>query len=162
MHGDNVAGCLAPAPRLRLRLFATPLGVANPVWLDDPEFDIERHVTRVKTAEPVSRGGLEQIVAGLMANPLNRAHPLWHLDVIERLENDSMALVWRVHHCLADGTTCVRLASAVLWGETADEPPPTSVSWRPRAEPGPVALLALGLMDRAGQAPWCIASRPAL
>jgi WS/DGAT/MGAT family acyltransferase len=143
---------LDAAPRLRQRLVATPLRVAHPVWLDDPEFDIERHVTRVEMAEPASRDALAPIVAGLMADRLDRAHPLWHLDVVEQLEHNSMALIWRVHHCLADGTTCVRLASAVLWSASPDELSPASSSWRPHAGPSAVALLALGLKARAGQA----------
>jgi WS/DGAT/MGAT family acyltransferase len=122
------------------------------VWLDDPEFDIERHVTRAPMAEPARRDALEPIVAGLMADRLDRAHPLWHLDVVEQLEHDSMALIWRVHHCLADGTTCVRLASAVLWSASPDERSPASSSWRPRTDPSAGALLALGLKARAGQA----------
>jgi WS/DGAT/MGAT family acyltransferase len=148
---EHISARLDAAPRLRQRLVATPLRVAHPVWLDDPEFEIERHVTRVEMAEPASRDALEPIVASLMAERLDRAHPLWHLDVVEQLEHDSMALIWRVHHCLADGTTCVRLASAVLWSAGPDEPSPAPSSWRPHPDPSATALLALGLKARVGQ-----------
>ena len=34
------------APRYRQRLAQVPLGVSDPVWVDDPDFDVERHVMR--------------------------------------------------------------------------------------------------------------------
>jgi diacylglycerol O-acyltransferase len=144
---------LDAAPRLRQRLVATPLRVANPVRLDDPAFDVARHVTQVQTDGPVSRSGLEEIVGRLMAQRLDRAHPLWRIDVVE-LDDESMALVWRVHHCMADGTTCVRLGSAVLWREdpgTEDAVVGTSPApaWTPVAGPGAMRLFALGVADRA-------------
>lgn len=149
---EHVNARLDAAPRLRQRLVGTPLRVANPVWLDDPGFDIARHVTRVETGGPVSRGGLEQIVARLMTDRLDRSHPLWHLNVVEPLEDDLMALIWRIHHCLADGATCVRLGSAVLWSEDPDQVSSPSSNWRPDAGPGPVGLFAVGLLDRAHRA----------
>jgi diacylglycerol O-acyltransferase / wax synthase len=137
------------APRLRQRLVTTPLRVANPVWLDDPEFEIERHVTKADTEGVVSRSALEEIVAGLMCERLDRLHPLWRLDLVEPMEDDSIALIWRIHHCLADGTTCVRLCSAVLWSGDPEILEPRSAPWRPRPAPGPVRLFARGLLDRA-------------
>src|SRR5437588_4773853 len=92
---DSTEARLDAAPRLRQRLVETPLRLARPVWLDDPGFDIARHVTRVETAGPPCRRELERIVGELMTRRLDRSRPLWHLDVIEDLDEDSMALVWR-------------------------------------------------------------------
>jgi diacylglycerol O-acyltransferase / wax synthase len=150
---EHVGARLDAAPRLRKRLVTTPLRVANPVWLDDPEFDIARHIRRVQTNGPVPRSELEPIVARLMTERLERAHPLWCLDVVEPLEDDSMALIWRIHHCLADGTTGVRLCSAVLWSADAELLSSPSASWSPQAAPGSWGLFARGLLDRAHRAP---------
>jgi WS/DGAT/MGAT family acyltransferase len=127
----------------------TPLRVAGPVWLDDPEFDIARHVTRIDAAAPVSRSELELLVGDLMTQRLDRSRPLWHLDVIEGLEDDSTALVWRIHHCLADGTASMRIGSSVLWSDDPDPAVTAGARWTPREQPGALALLAAGVADRA-------------
>ena len=113
---QHISARLDAAPRLRQRLVATPLKVAN--------------------------------IAGLMTEKLDRDHPLWHLTLVEHLEGGRSALVWRIHHCLADGTTSIRLGSAVLWSEDPDPASPPPSSWRPRPGPGTLALLALGALDR--------------
>ena len=147
----HVSARLDAAPRLRRRLVPTPLRLARPAWIDDPEFDIARHVTRVPADGPVSRAQLGDLVARTMAERLDRAHPLWRLDVVEHLEGGASALVWRVHHCLADGGTNVRLGSAVLWDEEPDAPSPPPSSWRAEPQPGAFGLIALGLADRASR-----------
>ena len=139
---------LDAAPRLRQRLVETPLRVASPAWLDDPAFDIAGHITQVRTPAPVSRNGLEEIVGELMTRRLDRARPLWHLDLAE-LEHGSLALVWRIHHCMADGATCVRLGAAVLWDDDPDAAAPPPAHWTPTGAPGAVGLFALGIRDRA-------------
>jgi WS/DGAT/MGAT family acyltransferase len=145
----HVAARLDDAPRLRRRLVATPLGVAAPVWADDPAFDIEHHVRPVDAAGPVRRDDLPGVVANLMAQPLDRTRPLWRLDVVS-LDDDAKALVWRIHHCLADGATAARFGSAVLWSDQRDEEVASAPStWQPAPCPGPARLLALGLADRA-------------
>jgi diacylglycerol O-acyltransferase len=138
---------LGGAPRLRRHLVETPLRVARPVWLDDPQFDIARHVTRVDTSGPVSRFELERIVGELMTQRLDRAHPLWHIDVVEELDDGSMALVWRMHHCLADGAMSMRIGSSVLWSDDPDPSPPSPAPWVPAGQPRPLRLLAAGLAD---------------
>jgi diacylglycerol O-acyltransferase / wax synthase len=150
---EHVNAQLDAAPRLRQRLVSTPLRVANPVWLDDPEFDIARHVTPVATRHAMGRAELEQLVARVMTQRLDRAYPLWHLDVVERYDEDAMALIWRIHHCLADGTTCVRIGSDVLWSNDPEQNSPPSGAWSPDAGPGTVGLFARGLVDRAHRSP---------
>lgn len=144
---EHISSRLEAAPRLRKHVVSTPLRVARPVWLDDPQFDIARHVQPVECGA-VSRGGLEQIVAQLMCERLDPSHPLWRLDVVERLEDGAMALIWRIHHALADGTTCLRLGSAMLWSEDPDEAHPVPASFQPEVAPGALALLAAGVRDR--------------
>jgi diacylglycerol O-acyltransferase / wax synthase len=136
------------APRFRQRIARTPLGIASPVWIDDPEFDIARHITPLAADRPLDRRGLEELVALRMAQPLDRAHPLWHVDLVEGLDDGASALIWRVHHCLADGTTCVRLGSALLWDPESNNVPRSSNGWRPAPQPRQAALFAYGLADR--------------
>ena len=138
----SVEARLQAAPRLRRRLMNAPLGVGRPVWVDDTDFDIARHVTRIESDGPVSRAELREMVARRMAERLDRAHPLWHLDVVERLDDGSAALIWRIHHCMADGTAAVGLASAVLWSKEPGVALPRS-SWLPAPKPRALDLLSL-------------------
>ena len=107
---DRVAGRLASVPELTRRLVRTDAGL---VWGPDEEFDLARHVG-APAPEPARGTGLPDAVAGLFAQRLDRAHPLWRLDVVDG-EDGGGALVWRVHHALADGTTMMRFARALLW-----------------------------------------------
>jgi WS/DGAT/MGAT family acyltransferase len=145
----SIVARLDAAPRMRQRLVHTPLHAAGPVWLDDPDFDIERHVTAVATERAGRRDGLEGVVADLVAQRLDPAHPLWQLNVVERLDDNSMALIWRIHHCMADGMTCMRIGSRVLWTDSPEPQPLSASAWTPGRVPGGVSLLVSGLADRA-------------
>jgi diacylglycerol O-acyltransferase len=90
----------------------------------------------------VSPERLREIVARLMAERLHHAHPLWRIDVVEAMTDGSMAIVWRIHHCLADGTTAMRLAGQLLWSSTPDAAPVPASAWLPAPAPGGVSLLA--------------------
>ena len=112
---------MASAPRLRQRLTVLPRGFGRPVWSDDPAFDLRRHI-RAADAGPVDDAGLRALAASLMEERLDRDRPLWCIDVA-RLMDGRTALLWRVHHCMADGFTAMRIGAACIWkdngGDTA-------------------------------------------
>lgn len=145
----TISARLGRAPRLRQRLVATPLHAANPAWIDDQGFDIARHVTAVPTEGAVDWPALEQIIARLQTQHLDRTRPLWQLDVVEQLADGAVALIWRLHHCMADGAACMRIGAEVLWSENADPHLNAPAAWVPGPSPSPLRLLALGLRDRA-------------
>ena len=107
---------------LRRRLGGTD---AEPAWVEDEGFSIEDHV--VAGAEGAD---LAECVAELFAERLDRSRPLWRIDLVG-LREGGAALVWRIHHAMADGQTCVRLAHAMLW-DGAPEPPRAGNAPRPR------------------------------
>jgi WS/DGAT/MGAT family acyltransferase len=74
----------------------------HPTWVDDPEFDIERHVTRHTVKAPLTPDKLREIVADLGNKPLKDDQPLWAIHLIDGPEGGS-AIVSRLHHCIADG-----------------------------------------------------------
>jgi diacylglycerol O-acyltransferase len=102
---------LGAVPALTRRLAGSP---DAPAWADDDEFDVARHVVQAPVEAPLDREGLRAEVARLFEQRLNRAHPLWRMDTLP-LEGGRTALVWRIHHALADGTTAMRYARALLW-----------------------------------------------
>jgi hypothetical protein len=120
----SVARRIDAAPALTRRLSGP---ARQPVWEDDDRFDIAAHVV---AAEGVgSAGELRERVAELFADRLDRDRPLWRIDVVPLAPAMSgigdAAVVWRIHHALADGTTAMRFAEAVLWdapGPSRGEP----------------------------------------
>lgn len=139
---------LPDVPRLRQRLAKTPLGVAAPVWVDDQEFDVASHVVGVATDGPVGRRQLRSIVGRLMGERLDARRPLWRVDVVDPLGDGGMALVVRLHHCMADGTMAMQILSGILLDSAPDPPLPAIDAWAPARGPGKARLLGLGLADR--------------
>jgi WS/DGAT/MGAT family acyltransferase len=145
----RIARRIGLAPRCRQRIAPTPLHLAAPVWVDDPDFDVARHVRSVPVDSPVTDAHLREIVARLMAERLPRDRPLWAIDVVEPLEEGKTAVIWRIHHAMADGQATMAIGSALIWSDSPDpdpDPPPP----RP-AGPVPTqsALLAAALSDQA-------------
>jgi NRPS condensation-like uncharacterized protein len=116
-----VGARIAAAPALARRLGGS---ADRPVWVEDPDFDPLRHVRTAAVAAPVDRAGLRAEVARLFAQRLDRDRPLWRIDRVP-LRDGGAALVWRIHHALADGGTAMRYARALLWDaqEDASSPP---------------------------------------
>ena len=139
---------LPEVPRWRQRLVPAPGTTTGLAWEDDPRFDIERHVRVVSSGRRMGEKELRRVVASTMVEQLDRTRPLWSLDVLPGLEDGRWALVWKVHHCLADGVTILRVGSRLLWTEEpAQQSPRTHDSARSDdgAAPGTSARLVAGL-----------------
>ncbi len=137
-----VAARLTGLPRWRRRLVAAPGTGTGLAWEDDPAFDITRHV-RSASGERLDDEGLRRFVAESMRTPLDRSHPMWRLDVLPRLSDGRWALVWKVHHCLADGVTIMRVGGQLLWDDGDSRPAPSSSA--ATDSPGPTAQVAAGM-----------------
>ena len=141
---DHIASRLGRAPRYRQRLARVPLGVSEPAWVDDPQFDPDRHILHARS------GDMEEIVDMVMSVPLERERPLWEMWIADELHDGTIGLVGKAHHCMVDGIAAVELATLVLDLEP-DPPPPDLVSWSPHPAPGVLELLAGGLAERTAQ-----------
>jgi hypothetical protein len=140
---------LRAAPRLSLRLSEVN---GEPWWIADPGMDIAEHV--VEAPDQGDESDFLAAVARIFAQHLDRSRPLWRIDLIPRVGDGGSALVWRIHHALADGITMMRMASAVLW----DEEPAARPAAAPNQRPAPAAGLPArsrfgGLKGAAREAP---------
>jgi diacylglycerol O-acyltransferase / wax synthase len=138
---DHVAARLQRAPRYRQRLADVPFGIHDPVWVDEPEFDIERHVLDAGSKD------LSGIVEVAMSSQLERSRPLWELWLSEELPDGGVGVVGKAHHCMVDGLAAVELASLMLDPDPVPEAPPRD-EWEPGPAPGRLALLTHGAVDR--------------
>jgi diacylglycerol O-acyltransferase / wax synthase len=133
-------------PRLapfRCRLAAVPFGLDHPLWIDDSSLHVGSHVYRVVAPAPGSERALAELVARIAARPLDRTRPLWELWVVEGLAEGRFALVFKLHHAVADGVSATQLLLQLFDRSAKDV---TAGESREPAEPDPAptrgALLA--------------------
>jgi diacylglycerol O-acyltransferase / wax synthase len=142
-------------PRYRHKLAFTALDSGRPVWVDDPDFNLEYHVRHTALPPPGSWEQLQDLTARIFSQQLDRSKPLWEMWLIEGLEDDRFALITKTHHSLIDGIAGVDLAT-VLFDLTPDPPqiPHSGRPWKPHPEPSAASLVAAGLTGaaRAGAA----------
>ncbi|MDP5182762.1 wax ester/triacylglycerol synthase family O-acyltransferase [Blastococcus sp. BMG 814] len=133
---------LSLVPRYRQRVAEVPGHLANPVWVDDPEFDITYHLRRSGLPRPGTEQRLLDLVSRLMSRPLDRRRPLWEAYLVEGLEGDRVAVVTKTHPALVDGLGAVDIGQ-VLLDVFPDAPAPEPAEWRPRRPPsGPELVWA--------------------
>jgi diacylglycerol O-acyltransferase len=96
-------------PRCTQVLRTHPLDLGAPEWVDDPHFDISRHLHRLALPHPGGDAELFQTIAAAMERRLDRERPLWECYVIEGLSDDRWAVLTKIHHCIADGIATTQM-----------------------------------------------------
>lgn len=112
---------VAAMPNFRRKLDNSLLNIDHPVWIEDTDFDIERHVHRIAVPAPGGPIELAELVSHLAGQTLDRGKPLWELWVIEGLSDGRVAIVLRMHHASTDGVTSAEML-AQLCTITPDAP----------------------------------------
>ncbi|MEX5721837.1 WS/DGAT/MGAT family O-acyltransferase [Geodermatophilus maliterrae] len=141
-------------PRYRQRVVPVPGHLANPVWADDPDFDVAYHLRRSAVPRPGTEAQLLDLVSRVTSRPLDRRRPLWEVYLVEGLAEGRVAVVTKTHPALVDGLGAVDIAQ-VLLDPTPDVPVPAGDSWTPRRVPGPVELVA-GALGEYVQRPTAV------
>jgi WS/DGAT/MGAT family acyltransferase len=139
---EHIARRLPRAPRYRQTLKSVPFGVNAPVWVDDFDFDVSRHVVAARSDR------LGEVVEECMSKPLPRQRPLWQVWIADRLDDGRIGVVGKAHHCMVDGIAAVELGSLLLDPEPAPAPPEPD-AWDPELPPSGSRLLGRGLTDLA-------------
>jgi diacylglycerol O-acyltransferase / wax synthase len=109
-------------PPFRWRLVDVPFGLHHPLWVNDPDFDIEYHIRRAALPAPGGQVELAEHAAQFMARPLDRTRPLWEMEILEGLEGGRVAMITKTHHAAIDGASGAELTLALL--DTSATPPP--------------------------------------
>ena len=162
---EMVRGKLHHTPRYRQKVRFVPLGISEPMWVDDPYFDVAYHLRHTAVPSPGSSAQLRTMAARVFSQHLDRARPLWEIWMVEGLEDGRWALLSKVHHCMVDGVAATDLMS-VMFGDDADAEARARDDWHPRPEPSSVELFVRGASHRvlspAGQASAAIRARSEL
>jgi WS/DGAT/MGAT family acyltransferase len=143
---NHVRGRLHLVPRYRQKLATPPLETGRPLWVDDPCFNLEYHVRHAALPSPGTERQLFQLAGRIASQQLDRAKPLWESWLVEGVENDRFALIFKTHHSLVDGVSGVDLATVLFDLSPTPPPLPTDLEpWEPRREPSPAELVLAGL-----------------
>jgi diacylglycerol O-acyltransferase len=98
----------------RQRAIRVPFGLHHPVWVDDPDFELDDHVWRASLPSPGGPAELDAFVASAMSRPLDPDRPLWEMCVVEGLAGERTALVAKVHHAILDGVSGASMLATFL------------------------------------------------
>lgn len=90
-------------PYFTNKLKFVPFNLDHPVWVKDQTFSIDNHVHSIEVPAPGDRAAMEQTIATLHEQRLDRSRPLWDFWVLTGLENGRVATYNRVHHACLDG-----------------------------------------------------------
>jgi WS/DGAT/MGAT family acyltransferase len=115
---QHVAGRLHLASVFTRKLALMPFDLANPVWIEDDDIDLDYHIRQTVLPRPGNREQLEALAARLHSSMLDRSRPLWEFYVVDGLEPGPdgarrMGFYAKVHHAAIDGQAGVALANAV-------------------------------------------------
>jgi len=141
----HISRRLGRAPRYRQRLVEVPLGLGDPVWVDDPNFDIADHVLCAE------HGDFQRLADEVLSTPLQHDRALWELWIAPELDDGQFGVVGKAHHCLVDGLAAVELM-ALLLDPTPEPEPGEEEHWEPQAGPGGLELAAEAVRHQAEQA----------
>jgi WS/DGAT/MGAT family acyltransferase len=145
----RVAGRLEEVGWCRWRLQTAPLGLSEPRWVEDVDFDLAAHVRALSGPdESVSYERFGALRDALLSEPLDRSRSLWEIFLVPRLEDGRVAVIGKVHHALVDGVAALQIVGLIV------DAAPASTGTR-----SPV-LLATGEQTRLG---WAVdgLTRPA-
>jgi diacylglycerol O-acyltransferase / wax synthase len=148
---EAYSGRLHLAPPFRQRLVSVPFGLHHPLWIEDPDFDIRRHVRHTAIPAPGGPDELANLVGRLVALPLDRSRPLWEIWLIEGLEGGNVGLLSKVHHAAIDGASGNELLVALLdlTPEVVEHVP--EEEWVPDRIPSDTELLSYAATSLARQ-----------
>jgi len=148
-------------PPFRWRAVGAPGGLDDPRWLEDPDFDLGRHLHRATLGPEAAASDLERFVGEVSSRPLPRDRPLWESWLVDGFADGTMAVVTKVHHAIMDGAAGGDVMAALFDlepepGSAGDEPP----VWKGEPMPSAARLMAEavpGALSRTGRLPRVMA-----
>lgn len=148
---DFIGSRLHLVPPFRRLVVQVPFRLHHPIWVEDPNFDLDYHIRRVGAPAPGGHRELADLAASIASTPLDRDRPLWELYVVEGLADGNIGVVTKMHHCAVDGVSGAELMVNLFDLDPAGrelEPPEDRV---PEAIPSDVEMVGHAIASRARQ-----------
>lgn len=134
-------------PRYLKRVVGAPLGLGLPSWEYDADFDLRRHI-REETLKHGTEAELKAIAGKLFSQVMDRNHPLWDMTLVHGLKENQTAVIFRLHHCLADGIAGVGILNLLLDASpTAPHLPKKKIRFTVPPPRDPLTSLTSGVVD---------------
>ncbi len=143
---QSVANRAHLMPMFRWKALEVPFGLHHPVWVDDPDFDLDYHLRRIACPAPGDRKALCELISEVYSWPLDLSKPLWLSWIVEGLENNEVAMVTLLHHAYTDGTGAARLLEHIF-SVSQQEAEPSPLPWYPERTPSKLELVLRALID---------------
>ena len=111
---DRMDRATREAPSMRAKLAVSPLRLAPPRWVPDPEFDLSWHLRRTRLPAGGGRSELLDLARTELMHAFDHDRPLWEFTLVEGLDGEAAALVLKIHHALTDGIGGIQIAGLVV------------------------------------------------
>lgn len=132
---------LPDLPPMRRRLVRVPLGLDRPVWVEDPDFDLDEHFHHVSVPPPGDREALAELVSEIGHIPLDDNRPLWQYWFIEGLAQGRVAVLLKMHHACIDGMGGIEMVQHLFDLEPDPDRNDPVDTWEPEEIPSSSAML---------------------
>lgn len=139
--------------KLSQKIATVPFNLDRPVWIDDPDFDIDMHIHQVLLAEPGDWTELRKLASAIFSEKLDHSRPLWDFTFVEGLNNiarvpkASVALISKVHHAGFDGMSGTALMNMLFDVSATPKPIPIRHTKRHVSLPGSIQLVQRSVMN---------------
>ncbi|MGH9018327.1 MAG: wax ester/triacylglycerol synthase family O-acyltransferase, partial [Acidimicrobiales bacterium] len=145
-------------PPMRRRAVAVPFGLHHPVWIEDPDFDLDDHLHRASLPAPGGPNELAAFVGEVVSRPLDLHRPLWEMHVVEGLESGHFAIVAKLHHATIDGASGAEALAAFFDVGPVPAVVAPAAPWRPEPVPHESDLVAAALSSLSRQPERAVAA----
>jgi len=135
------------APRLLQKLVTVPMGLGNPYWIDDADFDINLHLHHTALPKPGDWKSLRKLTSRMFGQALDRSRPLWEfifvegLDSIPQVAKGSVAIISKIHHAAIDGASGAEILGLLFDASKTPRPIPPAGERKIEQAPGNISLL---------------------
>src|SRR6185437_251619 len=155
---EHVESRLHLVPRYRQKLAFPRLEMGRPIWVDDPQLNIEYHVRHTALPSPGSIDELRLLAGRIFSQRLDRSKPLWEIWLVQGLSDKRFALITKTHHAMVDGVSGVDLATVLFDLGPVPQTVEPDEPWIAHPEPSDVELVTEGVKGLV-RTPFEIAGR---
>jgi len=145
---DHIVSRFHRIPAFTRRLVEVPFQLHHPVWIEDPNFDVDYHIRRTAVPEPGGRRELAEVAAQIASIPLDRTRPLWEVWVIEGLKQNRIGFVVKVHHSAIDGSSGAEIMTELYDLEAKPPETPAANPTEPEHIPSDLELVTYALASK--------------
>ncbi len=146
----EVASRLHLYPQSMYRVVPTPFKLSTPIFVTDPEFDIDAHILPLKIHEGANEEELFEAASFILRGPMEHGF-LWRIYVVEKMEHDRTAIIFVFHHSLLDGPMSFAMLGKILFDDTPNPQKhhETRTPRKPDPIPGKPTLIKWAIQDHA-------------